>query len=215
MKELHKGILISVEGIDGSGKSTLVKKMQNRLKNNKFPIIATHEPGNTKLGQKLRKILHERDYDLCGKAEFLLFASDRAQHFKDIIIPNLNKKKIIISDRMADSSLAYQGYGRAVDLSMIEKINQWAMQNITPDITFYLEISIKSALNRLKKRKIKSTSFEKETEDFTQKAIIGFDTIFKQRSNIVILDGERSADIIANISYDYLEQWIQNNNLVI
>jgi len=82
----------------------------------------------------------------------LLFAADRAQHFNDIVIPGLANKSIVISDRMADSSVVYQGYARGLDIETINTINRWAMQNVTPDITFYVKISLKEALARLKKK---------------------------------------------------------------
>ena len=123
MKKLKKGILISIEGIDGSGKSTLANKLRDKLQQDAFDVLLTYEPGDSALGKHLRKILHERDFEICGKSEFLLFASDRAQHFESVIIPNLKENKIVVSDRMGDSSVAYQGYGRGEDIDMIKNIN--------------------------------------------------------------------------------------------
>ncbi|MBD3231667.1 dTMP kinase [Candidatus Dependentiae bacterium] len=202
-----KGLLISVEGIDGSGKSLFSKNLYHTLKN-KNDVILTKEPGGTKLGQKLRQILHEEKENVCDLSEFLLFASDRAQHFQEIIIPNLNSNKIIISDRMADSSLAYQGYGRKLNISMIKKVNEWAMQNIIPDITFYLEIDIKTALNRIIKRQETLTSFEKEKMKFWQHVLDGFDQIFKNRKDVIRLDATKNPDEILNQALTHLKNYI-------
>lgn len=214
MKKLKQGLLISIEGIDGSGKSTLANKLRDKLKKEKYNVMLTYEPGDSDLGKHLRKILQERDFDMCGKSEFLLFASDRAQHFKDVIIPNLKKNKIILSDRMGDSSVAYQGYGRGEDINIISQINNWAMQNIEPDIIFYIKVPIETALERLKKRKGKPTSFEKEKEKFTKKIIKGFDQIFANKKNAVILDGEQPADILVKSAYANVKQWIKNKELI-
>ena len=209
MKKLKKGILISVEGIDGSGKSTLAKHIKNKLEKENLPVMLTYEPGDTDLGKHIRKILQERDFDMCGKSEFLLFAADRAQHFKDVIIPHLQKNMIILSDRMADSSLAYQGYGRGEDKHMIQEINKWAMQNITPDLTLYIEISADLAMERLKVRKTIPTAFEKEKKEFTKKLVQGYKEIFKDRKNVILLDGTKTEHELANTAYKEIKKWLK------
>jgi len=215
MSSLKRGILLSVEGIDGSGKSTLAKKIKSLLEKNNFPVLLTYEPGDTRLGKEIRKILQEREFDICGKAEFLLFASDRAQHFTEVIIPHLKQKKIILSDRMADSSVAYQGYGRGENIEMIHNINKWAMQNREPDLIFYIQVSFESAIARLEKRKETPTVFEKEEKAFIKKLITGFDEILKQKKNVILLDGEQPADIVAEDAYKKLITWIEKKNLTI
>ncbi|MCK4650856.1 dTMP kinase [Candidatus Babeliales bacterium] len=199
-----KGFLISIEGIDGAGKSLLAKNLSNKLTLKNFDVLLTNEPGGTSLGKKLRKILHEEKENVCDLAEFLLFASDRAQHFKQIIIPSLKDRKIIISDRLADSSLAYQGYARELDIQMIKNINNWAMHNIEPDLIFYIKIDIKTAIKRIFKRNETLTSFEKEKTNFWQKVLDGYEKIFKNRKNIVILDGMLSPEKICDLAINSL-----------
>ena len=214
MKKLKQGILISIEGLDGSGKSTLANRLRDKLIKEKFDTKLTYEPGDSALGKHLRKILHERDFDICGKSEFLLFASDRAQHFKEVIIPNLQQNKIVISDRMGDSSVAYQGYGRQEDVNKIKEINKWAMLNREPDIVFYIKVSLELALQRLKKRKSRPTSFEKEKEKFTKRLVTGFEEIFKDRKNAITLDGEQPADILEKMAYANIMQHIKTCELL-
>lgn len=161
----------------------------------------TKEPGDTTLGQKLRHILHEEKEHVCDLSEYLLFASDRAQHFTQIVIPALKQNKIVISDRMADSSLAYQGYGRGLNLEMIKSVNKWAMQNIEPDLTFYIKIDAKTAFDRIKKRNKTLTSFEKEKLEFWNKVLFGFEQIFKNRKNVITIDGALTPKEIADIAY--------------
>jgi len=208
MEKRKQGTLISIEGIDGSGKSTLAKNLKKKLETNSFDVLLTYEPGDTDLGKHIRKILQERNFDMCGVSEFLLFAADRAQHFKDVIAPHLQKNKIIISDRMADSSLVYQGYGRGVNIQKIEIINKWAMNGITPDITVYIKISLDTALERLRKRKSIPTTFEKEKEEFTKKLINGYQKIYQNKKNIITLDGEKSANSMADEAYLKIEKFI-------
>lgn len=186
---MKKGFLISIEGIDGSGKSTLARNLVDQLQKEDNEILLTKEPGGSPLGQKLRKILHEQKEIVCDTAEYLLFAADRAQHFFSIIKPALEQGKIVISDRLHDSSLAYQGYGRGLDITMIHSINSWAMNGIFPDLTIYVKIDVTTAMQRIKQSRNILTSFEQEKIDFWQRVADGFDTIFATRSNVVQLDG--------------------------
>ncbi|KKP29345.1 MAG: Thymidylate kinase [candidate division TM6 bacterium GW2011_GWF2_30_66] len=213
--KLKKGLLVAIEGIDGSGKSTLANKLREKLESDNLDTILTYEPGDSALGKHLRKILQERDFELCGKSEFLLFASDRAQHFQDIIIPSLQKNKIVISDRMADSSVVYQGYGRQEDLNTIKTINKWAMQNIEPDIIFYIQVPLKVALERLEKRNSKPSAFEKEKDSFTKRLVNGFEAEFKDRKNVITLDGQQDAGMLAKIAHANIKLFISKNNLTI
>ncbi len=194
MQHLAKGILITVEGIDGSGKSTLVKNLAQYLKKENFPHIITKEPGGTALGINLRKILQERTIKICDKSEYLLFAADRAEHCKEIIIPSLQEKKIIISDRSKYSSLAYQGYARGLDPKIIDTINNWAMNNIEYDLIFYVKIDTETAWKRIIERNQDLTHFEKEKKSFTEKILNGFNEIFKNKKNVIILDGCQSIE---------------------
>lgn len=206
---VNRGILVAIEGIDGSGKSTLAKNLYALLTQQGCSTVLTKEPGGTQLGKQLRTILQEKNVPVCQKAEYLLFATDRAQHFEELIIPALQNKKIVISDRMADSSLAYQGFGRGLDLNMISTINAWAMQNIKPNITFYVEISVETAIERIIARNEKLTSFEKENREFMERIINGFSAIFKKRTDVVYLDGTLKPEMLAEQAMHYLQQWIQ------
>lgn len=214
MQQLQKGILISIEGIDGSGKSTLAANLNKLLAQDGLPVMLTREPGATPLGAQLRTIVQEKKVALCSKAEYLLFAADRAQHMHEVIMPALEQKKIIISDRMADSSLVYQGYGRGLDLAMIETINRWAMNDIKPDLTVYVRVSAATAMNRIIKRNAALSSFEKEHRTFIEKLINGFDTIFKTRNNSIIIDGEQTPNQVLDHAREYINQWLSAQNLI-
>ena len=208
MLTLKSGLLIALEGIDGSGKTTLAKHLTFALKNQGYPVIHTKEPGGTMLGKELRSILQIQKTPVIPLAEFLLFAADRAQHFAQLIIPALEKNQIVISDRLADSSIVYQGYGRGLDINMIKTINGWAMQHREPDITFYIRIPLETSLERLKNRPA-LTVFEKEQKTFTLKLIHGFDELFKNKQNSYILDGTQNPEELTKQALVYVESWIQ------
>ena len=210
MHTLKKGLLIAIEGIDGSGKSTLAKNLYQSLVP-QYPVLLTKEPGDTPLGQRLRSLVQEKKVPITSKAEFLLFATDRAQHFNELIIPHLEAKKIIISDRMADSSLVYQGYGRGLNMNTIKTINAWVMDGITPHLTLYVKVSAELAAFRIAQRKASLTSFEKEKQDFFQKLIAGFDDLYKNRNDVIILDGTQSEETLTHHATTALITWIQNN----
>lgn len=182
------GLLISFEGIDGSGKSLLVHNVAAALERAQLPLVVTKEPGGTWLGAHLRSILQQRTDPLNSVSEFLLFAADRAQHFDHIIIPALKSGKIVVSDRMADSSLAYQGYGRGIDKEMITSVNRWAMQGIKPDLTVYLHLEHAQARARIAARQEKLTAFEQEPASFWKSIIAGFETMFANRTDVLRLD---------------------------
>jgi dTMP kinase len=201
-----KGTLITLEGIDGCGKTTLAHELARALKDYKRPVILTKEPGGSLLGKALRNLVQTQHLPMCSRAEFLLFASDRAQHFDQVIIPALNQGALVISDRSADSSLVYQGYGRGLDLELIQKVNQWAMQEYTPDITFYIHIDIKTARERILKRHLKHTAFEKETHVFWEKVIAGYQKIYSQRTNVITLDGTQSPEVLVQAALKALEK---------
>jgi len=189
MQQLNRGLLIAIEGIDGSGKSTLAKNLYQRLQEKNVPALLTKEPGSTDLGKFIRTIVHEKHVPITAKAEYLLFASDRAQHFNDIVLPQLEQNKLVISDRMADSSLVYQGLGRGLGTTEIAHINTWAMNNRMPDLIFFVNVDPHIARKRLIERNQELTSFEQEDMSFFEKLDDGFKAIFKNRKNVIELDG--------------------------
>jgi len=159
-------------------------------------VLLTKEPGGSELGKSLRAILQTQETPIGGKAEFLLFAADRAQHFEKIIIPALREGKIIITDRCADSSLAYQGYGHNLDRELIATVNTWAMNGVVPDLIFYLRVDLATAMKRLTEERDSLTTFEKRASNYWSKVINGFETIFAQRDNVIILDASADKEMV-------------------
>ena len=209
---VNKGMLISFEGIDGCGKSTVAKRVADHF-SEKIPVILTKEPGGTQFGSMLRTLLQEQPVKLDERAEFFLFAADRAQHISNVILPALQQKKIIFSDRMADSSLVYQGFGLGLDKEMIRIINAWAMQNIEPDLTFYIRVDYQTAYARCALRGERLTAFEKRGVEFTKKLIEGFDYLASTNSRMQLIDGTVALEkvvqeIIARVEL-YLKETVE------
>lgn len=208
--QTNRGFLFSIEGTEGCGKTTLVKNLTQKLSELNFNVVATREPGATELGKNLRSILMNRSFPTCTLAEFLLFAADRSQHFQDFVIPHLAQNYIVISDRMADSSLVYQGHVKGLDQKMMKIVNAWAMQNHQPDLVFYLKIDPLVALERMHKRNEGFLAFEQEILQKKYQLVEGFDLIFQNRSNVVIIDATASIEEITDQVIQIILQHTQN-----
>ena len=133
---MKQGLFITFEGLEGCGKSTQVKKLFQSLKKRNIPILLTKEPGGTKIGDKIRKILlDKKNNGMDYKAEMLLFLASRSENVRLNIIPALEEGKIVISDRFFDSTTAYQGYGRGIDINTIRQLNHLVVEEAIPDLT--------------------------------------------------------------------------------
>ena len=177
-----KGKFIVFEGIDGSGKTTQINQLSKWLigtdlipENNK--LVITREPGGTKLGKSIRSLLLDtsREKSPGSITELLLYAADRSQHVNEIIRPTLDKGDWVISDRFCGSTLAYQGYGRKLDINLIKDLEAIATQGITPDITFLLDIPIEESIRRRMNRK--DDRIEKEGREFLSNVSLGFQAL--------------------------------------
>jgi dTMP kinase len=208
MAHQYTGTLITVEGIDGAGKSSVVAQLGSLLGAAGKKAVTTKEPGGSKLGLVLRQMVQYQEIPLAPRAEYLLFAADRAQHFQEVVIPALTQGSVVISDRMSDSSLAYQGFGRGHDLTMIKIINQWTMQGIEPDLTVYLKIPVSTAYARMQERGAQKTVFESEKREFLERVVRGFDQIFAARSNAITIDATQEQDKVVQETYERVQQWL-------
>ncbi|HHF98798.1 MAG TPA: dTMP kinase [Candidatus Aerophobetes bacterium] len=172
-----KILFISFEGIDKSGKTTQVRLLATFLTQKKYKVEVTKEPGGTFLGNKVKKIIlrDENIENIFPLAEFFLYLVDRVHHVEEVIKPALKENKIVISDRYADASVAYQGYGRGIDIEFVKNLNRIATQGIEPDITFLLDIEPEKALLREKR----GDRIERENLDFHRKVREGYLKIAK------------------------------------
>jgi dTMP kinase len=164
-------MFITIEGIDGSGKSTQTKLFIDYLQKNNFNFIQTREPGGCELAENIREILLNKNNQLSDMTELLLMISARSEHYQKIIKPALLDGKFVICDRFIDSTVAYQGYARGLDIKTINFLNDLATENKKPDLTFYFDIDPEIAFKRLNNN---LDRFEKEGIAFQQKVRQGF-----------------------------------------
>jgi dTMP kinase len=166
------GLFITFEGGEGCGKSTQAKLLLKKLEQQNIPAVLTHEPGGTALGNELRKVLKQKgDSSISPQAELFLFAASRAQLVAEAIRPALEEGKVVICDRFTHSTVVYQGYGRGLDLTIVETVNSIATGNLKPDLTIFLDISPEQGLAR--KRSMKDR-FELEDLSFHRRVREGY-----------------------------------------
>ena len=187
-----KGRLITFEGIDGSGKSTQIGMLENELKKLGVAFKTFREPGGTDLSEKIRTILLDKEnIELISTAESLLFAAARAQLTTEQIKPAIEKGEFVICDRFTDSTIAYQGYGRGLDIKQLEEINYIATAGLTPDITFIMDISPEAAAVRMEAGA--SDRMEETGVDFFRRIREGYRQIKDQNMyRYRLINGEQS-----------------------
>lgn len=165
---MKKGKFITIEGVEGAGKSTQIKYICSHLQQKGIEVVKTREPGGSDLGEKIRQLLlnNENDYSMDANTELLLMFSARNEHINKIIKPALKSGKWVISDRFTDSSFAYQGGGRLLDMSRIKILEDWVQKDFQPDLTFFLDVGIATGMNRIKFRLTKDRIEQEKNEFF-------------------------------------------------
>jgi len=191
-------MFITFEGIDLSGKSTQIKLLKNHFEKRKKKVISLREPGGTEISEKIRDIiLDKKNIKMEYLTEFLLFSASRQQLTKEIIVPHLKKKFIVLCDRYYDSSSAYQGYGGQINLEIIQSVNKIASGNLIPDITFLIHITAEESFKRKKLMKKNADRIEKKTISYYKKVIDGYKIISNnEKGRFVVIDGTKSVDEI-------------------
>ncbi|WP_035571508.1 dTMP kinase [Halonatronum saccharophilum] len=189
------GYFISIEGVEGSGKSTQVKLIKDYLVELGYDVLLTYEPGDTKIGSQIRRILLNREYKtMVPKTELLLYAADRAQHVKEVIEPALEKGRVVISDRYTDATLAYQGYGRGLNLDLIGNLNQIATGGLKPDLTLLLDVDPTLSLSRAKavtaQFSNKGDRIEEEKLSFHNRVREGYLDIYRKEDHIELIEAK-------------------------
>ena len=196
---------ISFEGIEGSGKSTQVKALAKHLRAKGHKVIETVEPGGTMIGNKIRELLLEPGNHMDPMAELLLYYSSRAQHVREVIYPAILDNSIVITDRFIDSTVAYQGYARGIDLGLINTLNDIVVPDMKPFLTFLLDMDVEEGLRR-NRRAQKEDRFELETVEFHNRVRKGFHQIaVEEPERIKIVDASVSAEEVSRKVIEILE----------
>ena len=195
-----KGLFITFEGADGCGKTTQIELLYKYLKNRGEKTLLTREPGGKGLGVKLREILLNYEGEVSPKAESFLFLADRAQHIDCMIKPAIEQGEIVLCDRHTDSTVAYQGYGRNLDLEEINYLNNLAVGKLKPDLTIVFDIDVETSMKRVGNNKDR---MESAGIDFFNRVRNGYLEIAKNEPNRVkVID---SSDTIENIHKKVVE----------
>ena len=190
-----KGYFITLEGCEGSGKSTQLKKLENFLKESGRDFIFTREPGGTPIAEQIRGIILDgKNVEMADETEALLYAAARVQHVKEKILPAKSSGKIVVCDRYIDSSFAYQAYARGLGLDFVKGVNVYACQNCMPDLTLFLDISPEDAFIR-KGGADKDDRLEQSGLDFHKKVYLGYKQIAKDNpQRVAVINANQTAD---------------------
>jgi len=164
-KTSKKGFLITIEGIDKVGKTTQKRNIVKYLRDLKQEAVPLFEPGNTYLGEEIKRLILFSKIDVCNEAELFLYMADRSQHFLEKIQPALKAGYIVVMDRFVDSTIAYQGYGRGFNVELIKVLNKYIIEGYEPDLTFLLDIPINKMLE-IKSESFSYDSIERENDSF-------------------------------------------------
>jgi dTMP kinase len=206
------GLFIAFEGGEGCGKSTQSRLLLKKLEQKNIPVVLTHEPGGTALGNELRKALkRRRGPSISPRAELFLVAASRAQLVTELIRPALEEGKVVICDRFTYSTLVYQGYGRGLELSFVETVNNIATQNLKPNLTILLDISPDQGLAR--KRSLRDR-FELEDLSFHRRVREGYlRMVAAESERWLVIDASLPKVKIAEIIWDRVSKLLPNLSL--
>lgn len=210
-------MFITLEGIEGCGKTTQVERLARFLEERRVPHVVTREPGGTRLGGYIRRMLLDRDHgEMEGLTELLLYAADRAQHVAEVIQPALASGRWVVCDRFADATTAYQGYGRGQNLDLVHRLNLVATQGVWPDLTLLLDCSVEVGLDRAQRRILAGASperedrFERQVQEFHLRVREGYLRLAEQDAvRIKVLDATLDPDQVHEEILSLLEPSIE------
>lgn len=189
---MKRGLFITFEGCDGCGKTTQLELLAKYLQDKGFDVITTREPGAKGLGVKLREILLNYDGEVSSNCESFLFLADRAQHIDTLVKPAIEAGKIVLCDRHIDSTAAYQGYGRGLDLKQINYLNDLATSGLKPDLTFLFDVDTETSMARVGKNKDR---MERAGIEFQEKVRRGYLELAKNEPNrIKVFDSRKTIE---------------------
>ncbi len=190
---MSKGIFITFEGGEGSGKTTLIRLIKEHLESLNYKVVSTREPGGGRIAEAIRNIILDVDNpDMDYKTEALLYASSRRQHLVDVVKPALEKGFVVLCDRYLDSSLAYQGYARGLGIKEVYKVNQYATEGILHKMTFFIDVAPEVGLSRIKKNNRDENRLDIEKLSFHEAVYKGYKIVAKKfKKRIHIIDGAR------------------------
>ncbi len=203
-------MFVTFEGIEGSGKSTLIEHVRRRSDVFGIPVVTTREPGGTPLGDAVRAVFLDPALRIDPIAEVFLVNASRAQLVVDVIRPALRKEQIVLCDRFFDATVAYQGFGRGLDVEVLIELSLAATQSLAPDLTFLLDVPVDLAFERLRMRQARSgvvpDRMEREDGEFHERVRRGYLTLAERFPRFIVLDARRPPDELAREVIDHIDQ---------
>ena len=206
-----KGIFITFEGTEGSGKTTIINNIEKELKEKGFKVIKTREPGGSNISEEIRNIiLNVENVEMDKITEALLYAASRRQHVIEVIKPHLEKGYIVLCDRYVDSSLAYQGYARGIGIEKVYQLNQFAIEGLLPDLTLYIDVKPEIGLKRISNNHRDQDRLDLEALSFHELVYNGYAEIVKKfPERIKVIPGntdiEKVNTMVTKEIYNHLE----------
>ncbi|MBP8683663.1 MAG: dTMP kinase [Trichococcus sp.] len=205
-----RGIFITIEGPDGSGKTTALQQVVPRLQQEmNRKVVATREPGGSPIAEKIRSLILDPSHtDMDSRTEALLYAASRRQHLIEKVLPVLESGDVIFCDRFVDSSIAYQGYARGIGEDGIREINQFATEGLEPDVTLYIDVPAEVGIQRIHANldEREYNRLDQEKLDFHEKVRAGYQQLAKANpERIVVVDGTMSREEVAESCYQIIK----------
>lgn len=205
-----RGIFITIEGPDGSGKTTALQQVVPRLQQEmNRKVVATREPGGSPIAEKIRSLILDPSHtDMDSRTEALLYAASRRQHLIEKVLPVLESGDVIFCDRFVDSSIAYQGYARGIGEEGIREINQFATEGLEPDVTLYIDVPAEVGIQRIHANldEREYNRLDQEKLDFHEKVRAGYQQLAKANpERIVVVDGTMSREAVAEACYQIIK----------
>lgn len=207
MSSMKKGLFITFEGPDGSGKTTVSKAVTEKLLSEGYQVRYTREPGGSAISEKIRDIiLDPANTEMDPRTEALLYAASRRQHLVDIVLPLLEQGVTVISDRFVDSSIAYQGYGRGIGAEAVYDINAFAIENHMPVKTVFLNVSAETGLARIQANRAVLDRLDAESAEFHKRVFDGYQKVIEQYGDrMIVVDASRDVDEVITEVYSIVK----------
>jgi len=205
---MNKGLFITFEGGEGSGKSTVIQEVQRRLIDKHLDVYVTREPGGSGIGEEIRQtLLKHENTNMDPLTEAYLFAAARRQHLIEQIVPKLDQDMVVLCDRYVDSSIVYQGYARGIGVEQVAAINKVVIEDYVPQLTFFIDVAPEIALARIQNGRDQNR-LDVETSNFHQKVYEGYMLLAAQTSRIKRIEGDQPVTQVVDDIMRYIEEYL-------
>lgn len=212
-----RGLLISIEGTDGTGKTSVIEAVSDYFKARGSKVMTSREPGGVRISEEIRRILLSKEFgEMDPRTEALLFAAARRQHLVEKVAPSLEAGDVVILDRYVDSSLAYQGHARGIGITEVKELNAFAIEGLWPDLTLLLDMDTEAALARISKNKDREVNkLDLESKNFHRLVREGYLKLAgmpENKDRIKIIDASKTPEEVRRAATEALDAWLSKKN---